>query len=123
MGAATVAEVFIAITGACGVTLRPVYRYLRYGDPQGSGGSNAAKAAAGGVESWGAGIKTIGRITARGKNSAGGRSSFEMLEDDENGSQAQIVVAAGARRERDDVPLHGIRVDRDVTWTENRPEP
>lgn len=125
MGAATVAEVFIAIIGACGVTLRPVYRYFRYGNPHGSGGSaSSAAKGPGGAESRGVTMRRM--AIARGKSGGSdGLRSFEMLEDDlEDGSQTQIVVAAGGHIERDDLPLQGIRVDRDVTWTEeNRPGP
>lgn len=45
--AATVAEIFIAIFGACVVNLGPVYRQLRYGDPQGRS-SKSKKAGSGG---------------------------------------------------------------------------
>lgn len=113
MGAATMVETFVAIIGACSVTLKPVFLYLRYGDPTGSTASSApGSGQRKPTQSWAEGIKTIGRITGRGRRS----NSFEMLDEEERGrSESQTeMVASVVRRSRaeEDVAFRGVAVER-----------
>lgn len=106
MGAASVVETFVAIIGACGITLGPAYKHLRYGP------GKAHTWARQQGKSWSDGIKTIGRLTAR----ESGRESFKMLERDEAESQTQIVATkpeAEGGGERMDAPLKGVVVERE----------
>lgn len=97
---ATVVEIFIAIFGACVVTLGPVYKRLRYGDPRGS--SSKLKRPGTGVEGWEKGIRRIERISIHT------RGSFERLGDHDAGSEASIVNGG----HHITVPMRAIRVER-----------
>lgn len=113
MAGATIVEVYIAIIGACVVTLGPVYRRLRYGHPQGSSKSRHLEGSSGTqLESRARGSKIMGRIVARRRN------SFELL-DQEIDSQTRIMVGETSKTP----PLTGIMVERDVEWTESQPVP
>lgn len=80
---ATVTEIFIAIFGACVVTLGPVYRRLRYGDPQGS--SSKSKKLQDEENIWG---KENGRI---GRSTIGIGGSFGPLGALDEGSETTIT--------------------------------
>lgn len=124
MAAVTVAEVYIAIIGACGITLRPVYRYLRYGDAKGSSTARQPGGFSGNSRTIGA--RTIGRLAPRGKRERS--SSFEILGEDEEmelelqdqGSQTRIVCVEGGKGRLNSAPSMGIRVERDLTWMDSR---
>lgn len=105
---ATIAEIFIAIFGACVVTLGPVYRRLRYGDPQGS--SSKSKRPENGGKRWGKGNRRAGLITV------GTRDSFERLDGHDEGSETTIVGGG----QHTHVPMRGIIVERGLEWSENR---
>lgn len=108
MTGASIAEVNIAIIGACSVTLGPLYRRFRYGDPQGSSASNGQGK---GGKSWSNGIKTIGRISVRSRN------SFEQLGGlDGNGGGSETCIVAGPQETA--YHMRGIKVERGMTWTE-----
>lgn len=112
MGGATIVEVYIAIIGACAVTLGPVYRRLRYGHPQGSsklrrldGGSLGTQLDS---QSRSRSSKIIGKFVPRSRN------SFELLDKDAD-SQTRIMVGGSSTRP----PSKGIMVERNVEWTES----
>lgn len=96
---ATVAEIFIAIFGACVVNLGPVYRQLRYGNPLGS--SSKPKQPDSGGESWEKGNSRVGRITGSTND------SFEPLDGRDEGSET-TVIGGGHHTGK---PLRGIIVE------------
>lgn len=109
MTGASIAEINIAIIGACSVTLGPAYRRLRYGYPEGSSKSNGQGNSG---KSWSNGIRTIGKISVRGRN------SFEQLsglDGHDGGSETRIM----ADHQENAYHMSGIRVDRGMTWTES----
>ncbi|KAJ4395968.1 hypothetical protein N0V93_000184 [Gnomoniopsis smithogilvyi] len=116
MAGATIVEVYIAIIGACAVTLGPVYRRLRYGHPQGSSKSRPLDGGSLGTHldshSRSRGSRIMGKFVPRSRN------SFELLDKDAD-SQTRIVV--GETRTRP--PSKGIMVERNVEWTESQPAP
>lgn len=115
MAGATLVEVYIAIIGACVVTLGPVYRRLRYGHPQGSSRSRHLEGTLqSGIhyESRSRGSQAIGKLVHRS------RDSFELLDRDGD-SQTRIVVGETSIRP----PSKGIMVERNVEWTESQSVP
>ncbi|TDZ21564.1 Satratoxin biosynthesis SC1 cluster protein 4 [Colletotrichum orbiculare MAFF 240422] len=122
MWTATVVEIYVAIIGACAVTLVPVYRKVRYGTPwstrdqksnqasnpgafQGTGGSRS-------------GLHNFKR-SANHERLATGNDSEEYL----HGAGINYAVSgtSGKHDARgNEVPLDTIVVQRDVTWEEER---
>lgn len=96
---ATVTEIFVAIFGACVVTLGPVYRQLRYGDPQGS--SSKFRKSRDGEDIWPKENRSLGRITIRT------RESFEPLGALDEGSETTITGSG----HRTVTPMRGAIVD------------
>lgn len=107
---ATVTEIFIAIFGACVVTLGPVYRQLRYGDPQGS--SSKSKKLRDVENIWG---KENGRI---GRSTIGIRGSFGPLGAHEEGSETTITGSGHHIL----TLTKGDVVDDGLDWSQNRGE-
>lgn len=105
--AATVAEIFIAIFGACVVNLGPVYRQLRYGDPQGR--SSKSKKAGSGGESWGKGNKGVASMSVHTHD------SFQRLDGHDEGRETTIIGGGHYI----DVPMRGIIVERGLDWSED----
>lgn len=97
---ATVTEIFIAIFGACVVTLGPVYRQLRYGDPQGS--SSKFRKSRDGERIWEKENRRLGNITIRT------RGSFEPHGAHDGGSETTITGSG----HRAVIPMRGIILDR-----------
>ena len=107
---ATVTEIFIAIFGACVVTLGPVYRQLRYGDPRGS--SNKSKKLHGDDNTWAKENGRVGRITART------RESFGPLGAHDEGSETTITGSGHHIL----TPTKGNIVDDGLDWSQNSGE-
>lgn len=115
MAGATLVEVYIAIIGACAVTLGPVYRRMRYGHPQGSSRSRHLEGtfqSANHYESRSRGSKTLGKLVHHS------RDSFELLDRDGD-SQTRIVVGETSIKP----PSKGIMVERNVEWKESESDP
>ncbi|GJC94209.1 integral membrane protein [Colletotrichum higginsianum] len=131
MWTATVVEIYIAIIGACAVTLVPVYRKMRYGTPwstrdqksnQVSSGTGAF-AGTGGAGSR-PGVHNFKR-SANHERLTTGNDSEEYLHHG-GGMKYSVSGATGSGDKSDvlgdDLPMDTIVVQRDVTWEEERKE-
>ncbi|KAH7328450.1 hypothetical protein B0I35DRAFT_403814 [Stachybotrys elegans] len=118
-GAMTVVEVYAAIIGICIPASLPVYRRLRYGRAP-SNRSSAGSYFTGGN----------GRPSKKTANAARSEpaepGSFERLTEDDlldqdfRPSRKVTITSWGSNQSRNmDVPLQGIVVKSDMTWTES----
>lgn len=103
------AEIFISIFGACVVTLGPVYRQLRYGDPQGS--SSKAKKLQDVEKIWEKENGRIGRSTIGIRGSVGPLGAHEEGRTTITGSWHHILT-----------PTKGNIVDDGLDWSQNSGE-
>ncbi|KAI3551467.1 hypothetical protein CABS01_15019 [Colletotrichum abscissum] len=131
MWTATVVEIYIAIIGACAVTLVPVYRRIRYGTSWSTRDQKSNQVSAGPVTFGGTGGNSRTGVSHNFKRSANherlttGNDSEEYLH---HGSNMKYSVSGATRtsNKRDvlgeDLPMDTIVVQRDVTWEEERKE-
>ncbi|KAF9876657.1 hypothetical protein CkaCkLH20_06065 [Colletotrichum karsti] len=123
MWTATVVEIYIAIIGACAVTLVPVYRKIRYGTPWSTGDQKSNQASSGAAAFAGTGGSRPGihnfKRTANHERLETGNDSEEYLH---RGSNINYSVTGSAKREGrgDDMPMDTIVMQKDVTWEEER---
>lgn len=131
MWTATVVEIYVAIIGACAVTLVPVYRKVRYGTPWSTRDmkSNQIASNQGAFAGTGGGGSRLGmnhnfKRSANHERLSTSNDSEEYLHHGGSGMTYSVSGAnkSSARREEfgDDVPMDTIVVQRDVTWEEER---
>lgn len=130
MWTATVVEIYVAIIGACAVTLVPVYRKMRYGTPWSTRDmkSNQIASNPGAFAGTGGGGSRSG-VLHNFKRSA----THERLDTD-NDSEENLHHGSGitysvsgatkpsVKREKlgDEVPMDTIIIQRDIAWEEQR---
>lgn len=130
MWTATVVEIYVAIIGACAVTLVPVYRKMRYGTPWSTRDmkSNQIASNPGVFAGTGGGGSRLG-VHHNFKRSANHERLSTSNDSDEclhHGSGMTYSVSGAtkqsAKREElgDEVPMDTIVIQRDVTWEEER---
>lgn len=128
MWTATVVEIYVAIIGACAVTLVPVYRKMRYGTPWSTRdqksnqiSSNPAFGGTGGAGGSRPGVHHNFKRSANHERLSTGNDSEEYLHHG-SGMRYSVSGAKSPKREEasDDVPMDTIVVQRDVTWEEER---
>lgn len=132
MWTATVVEIYVAIIGACAVTLVPVYRKMRYGTPWSTRDMKSNQIASspgvfGGTGGGGSrpGVHHNFKRSANHERLSTSNDSDEYLH---HGSGMTYSVSGAtkstgsAKREEfgDEVPMDSIVVQRDVTWEEER---
>ncbi|KAI7781605.1 hypothetical protein LA080_014503 [Diaporthe eres] len=131
MWTATVVEIYVAIIGACAVTLVPVYRKMRYGTPWSTRDmkSNQIASNQGAFAGTGGGGSRPGlhhnfKRSANHERLSTSNDSEEYLHHGRSGMTYSVSGAnkSSAKREEfgDDVPMDTIVVQRDVTWEEER---
>ncbi|KDN71524.1 hypothetical protein CSUB01_12076 [Colletotrichum sublineola] len=126
MWTATVVEIYIAIIGACAVTLVPVYRKMRYGTPYSTGDqrSNQISSGRGAFPSSGDASRLGAHNFKRSQNHERLDTSNDSEEYLHNGSGMKYSVSTkdGDRRggSAEDLPMDTIVVQKDVTWEEER---
>lgn len=134
MWTATVVEIYVAIIGACAVTLVPVYRKVRYGTPWSTRDmkSNQIASNPGVFAGTGGGGSRPGvhhnfKRSANHERLSTSNDSEEYLHHGGGGGGMTYSVSGAnksgsAKREEfgDDVPMDTIVVQRDVTWEEER---
>lgn len=123
-GVVTVIEVYVAIIGACLPMLAPVYRKLRHGDARSAVASQPQVAPTDG-------LATIGKISNRKRFQSSESGSFTRIDNDEHSlvpvtyGNSQRVDVSGPHdkqssiAESEDIPLEGIRVKQDLTWSDH----
>lgn len=119
MWTATVVEIYIAIIGACAVTLVPVYRKLRTGNVWSTKQGDSSEYAKSGRQSSSNHIISGGhrRPTAAHERIYDGDSAEHLRGPVENFSWRDTKVTGHVRQKNtslDEVPLDGIVVKRDV---------
>lgn len=130
MWTATVVEIYVAIIGACAVTLVPVYRKMRYGTPWSTRDvkSNQIASNPGVFAGTGGGGSRLGvhhnfKRSANHERLSTSNDSEEYLH---HGIGVTYSVSGATKPSAkgeelgDEVPMDTIIIQRDVTWEEQR---
>lgn len=130
MWTATVVEIYVAIIGACAVTLVPVYRKMRYGTPWSTREmkSNQIASNPGAFAGTGGGGSRSGVLHNFKRSAAHERldTDNDSKENLHHGSGIAYSVSgankSNAKREElgDEVPMDTIVIQRDIAWEEQR---
>ncbi|KAK1987631.1 hypothetical protein LZ30DRAFT_701494 [Colletotrichum cereale] len=127
MWTATVVEIYVAIIGACAVTLVPVYRKMRYGTPWSTADqkSNQISSGSGAFPASGGGSRPGVHNFKRSQNHERLDTSNDSEEYLHGGGMKYSVSGTNRTTDKrevsgEDLPMDTIVVQRDVTWEEER---